>query len=220
MLIWVDKHPELLGLVRLGSTLAAAGAALVAEVVPTLPVPNLDEGSIDAALEMDLDAPIRLCEHKCPRVLPRQAPTLQEVRRMHSNTWRNHEKPPWELCDRRGLCALDCRTDGPWDDIACHYGPYLLCLDLRSGQHAARLNTWMNTAIHPKNTEPHYRQGSHVLPRRLDEANVEGFVASRRCASCIGTYTSSGSVARRTRRSTLPSRTTTVSLLGVGHYGF
>ena len=30
----------------------------------------------------------------------------------------NYEKPPWEFCDRRGLIALDYRTDGCWDDIA------------------------------------------------------------------------------------------------------
>ena len=35
----------------------------------------------------------------------------------------------------------------------------------------------MNTAIHPKDTEPHYRQGPHVLSCRLDEANYRGCVA-------------------------------------------
>ena len=35
----------------------------------------------------------------------------------------------------------------------------------------------MNTAIHPKGTEPHYPQGHHVLSRCLDEANDRGYVA-------------------------------------------
>ena len=83
MLIRVDKYPELLGAVRLASTLDAAGAAVVAELVPTLPVPDVDEGSKDAALEMGLDAPIPLRERKCPGVFPRQAPTLQQQRRMY-----------------------------------------------------------------------------------------------------------------------------------------
>ena len=62
----------------------------------------------------------------------------------------NYEKPPWEFCDRRVVFPLDCRTDSRWDDIARHYGPCLPCLDLLSGKHAARLKSWMNTAIHPK----------------------------------------------------------------------
>ena len=74
MLICVDKHPELLGAVQLASTLAAA-AVVVADLAPTLPAAALDEGSIDAALEMDLDAPIPLSERKCPGVLPWLAPT-------------------------------------------------------------------------------------------------------------------------------------------------
>ena len=71
----------------------------------------------------------------------------------------NYEKPPWEFCDRRGLFALDYRTDGCWDDIAGRYGPYLPCVDLLFGKHADRMNSWMNTAIDPKDREPHYRQG-------------------------------------------------------------
>ena len=39
------------------------------------------------------------------------------------------------------------------------------------------LNTWMNTAIGPKDTELHYRQGPQVLSRRLNEANDRGYVA-------------------------------------------
>ena len=35
----------------------------------------------------------------------------------------------------------------------------------------------MNTAVDPKHTEPHYRQGPHVLSRRLNEANDRGYVA-------------------------------------------
>ena len=35
----------------------------------------------------------------------------------------------------------------------------------------------MNTAIHPKDTEPHYRPAPHVLSRRLDEANERAYVA-------------------------------------------
>ena len=67
MLIRVDKHPELLGAVRLASTLAAACAAAVAELGPILQVPNLD---VDYAMEMDpvLDAAIPLREFKCSAV--------------------------------------------------------------------------------------------------------------------------------------------------------
>ena len=94
----------------------------------------------------------------------------------------NYEKPPWEFCDRRGPFALDCRKDGRWDDLAGRYGPCLPCLDLLSGKHAARLNGWMNTTVDPKDTEPHYRQGPHVLSRRLNKANdrgtwIRGYVA-------------------------------------------
>ena len=32
----------------------------------------------------------------------------------------------------------------------------------------------MNTALDPKDTESHYRQGPHVLSRRLNEANDRG----------------------------------------------
>ena len=47
MLIRVDKHPDLLGTFWLASTLAAAGGAVVAELLPALHVSHLDEGSID-----------------------------------------------------------------------------------------------------------------------------------------------------------------------------
>ena len=79
MLIHVDKHLELLGTSRLASTLVVAATAVVANLAPTLPVAALDEGFIDATLEMDLDIPISLSEHKCPRVLHWQAPTLQQL---------------------------------------------------------------------------------------------------------------------------------------------
>ena len=141
-----------------------------------LQVPNVD---VDSAMEMDLnfDATIPLRERMCPEVLPIQAPTLQQLRRMYPVMRGNYERPPWEFCDRRGLFALDCRTDGGWDDIAGSYGPLVLCLHLLSGKHAARLNSRMNTAIDPKGKEPHHRQGPHVLSRRLNEANDRGCVA-------------------------------------------
>ena len=56
-------------------------------------------------MDLDLDAPIPLRERKCPGVLPSQAPTLQQLRRMYTVMRGNHEKPP---CGRRGLIALDC----------------------------------------------------------------------------------------------------------------
>ena len=129
MLIRVDKHPQLLGAVRLASTLPAAVAAVVAELDPILQVPNLDVHSA-REMDLDLDAPIPLGERKCPGVLPRYAPTLQQLRRMYPVMRGNYEKPPWEFCDRRGLFALDCRIYGRWDDIAGRYGPfvpYLVC---------------------------------------------------------------------------------------------
>ena len=89
----------------------------------------------------------------------------------------NYKKPPWELCDRHGLFALDCRAQARLDGIADRYGPCLPCLDLLSGQHAARLNSSMNTAIRPTETEPHYRQAPHVLSSRLNEANECKYVA-------------------------------------------
>ena len=176
MLIRIDKHPQLLGAVRLASTLAAACAAAISELGPMLHVPNLD---VDYAMEMDpdLDASIPLRERKCPGVLRRQAPTLQQLRRMYPIMRGNYEKPPWELCDRRGLFALDCRADGCWDLIAGRYCPFLPCRDLLSGKHAARLNGWMNTAIDPKGTETHYKHGPHVLSRRPKEANDTRYVA-------------------------------------------
>ena len=202
MLIRVDKHLGLLGAVRVASTLAAASAVAVVQLGP-IHQANLD---VDYAMDMDadLDAVIALRERKCSGVRPRQAPTLQQLRRMYSVRRGSYEKPPSEVCDRRGLFALDCRTDGRWDDIAGRYGPCLLCLDLLSGKHAARLNGWMNTAIDPKGKEPHYRHGAHVLSRRLSEANDTGYMAQDTLGhvhECRRTCTSSGSVARPTRRS-------------------
>ena len=176
MLIRVDKHPQLLGAVRVASTLVAASAAAVVQPGPIPQVPNLD---VDYAMDMDpdLDGAIPPGKRKCPGVLPRQAATLQQLRRMYPVMRGNYEKPPWEFCDRRGLFALDCRTDGRWDDLAGRYGPCLPCLDLLSGKHAARLNGWMNSAVDAKDTEPHYRPGPQVLSRRLNEANHRGYVA-------------------------------------------
>ena len=128
MLICKKKHPELLGAVRLPSTLAAASVAVVAEFVPTLSVLDQDEGSIHAALEMDLDAAIPFSSASGP-AMPG-----------------NCEKQPSQVCDRQGLFALHCRRDNRWDDIARRYSPCLPCPDLRSGKHAARLNSWMNPA--------------------------------------------------------------------------
>ena len=71
-----------------------------------------------------------------------------------------------EFCDRKGLFALDCHTASLSDNVAGQYGPYLPCMDLVSGKHAARLNSSMNTAIQPKDTEPHYQQGPEVLSPR------------------------------------------------------
>ena len=173
MLIRVDKHSQLLGVVRLASILAAAGAPAVAQLGPTLQVPNLD---VDATMEMDLDAPIRLRERNCPGGSPRQAPKLQQLRRMCPVMRGNYEKPPREFCGR-GVFALACCTDGCWDDIAGRCGPCRLCLDLLSGKHAPRLNSSTTTALDPKDTQPHYRQGPRVLFRRLNEANERGHVA-------------------------------------------
>ena len=44
----------------------------------------------------------------------------------------------------------------------------------------ARLNGWMKSAMDPKDTEPHYRHGPHILSRRLNEANDRGYVAQER----------------------------------------
>ena len=45
-------------------------------------------------MDPDLDAAIPLRERKCPRVLPRQAGTLQQLRRMYPVMRGNYEKPP------------------------------------------------------------------------------------------------------------------------------
>ena len=74
-------------------------------------MPNLD---VDYAVEMDpvRDAAIPLRERKCSGVLPRQAPTLQQLRRMYPVMRGKYDKPPREFCDRRALFALHCRIDG------------------------------------------------------------------------------------------------------------
>ena len=123
--------PEILRAARLASTLAAAGAAAVAELGPTFRVPHMD---VDAAMEMDLGAPIPVLER--PGVLPTQTPTLQVLRRMYPVMRGNYVKPAWEYCDRRALFALDSRSF--WDDIAgsmapvyragiCYLGSMRLC---------------------------------------------------------------------------------------------
>ena len=93
MLIRVDKHPQLLGAVQLASTLATACADTIAELGPILQVPNVD---VDYAMEVDpdLDAAIPLRERKCPGVLPRQAPTVQQLRWMYPVMRGNYQKPP------------------------------------------------------------------------------------------------------------------------------
>ena len=60
-------------------------------------------------MDPDVDAPIPLRERKCPGVLPRQAPTVQQLRRMYPVMRGNYKKPPCEFCDRQGLFAVDCR---------------------------------------------------------------------------------------------------------------
>ena len=52
-----------------------------------------DEGSIQAKLMMDLDVLIPLREHRCIGVLPREAPTLQQVRWVSPIMRGNYEKP-------------------------------------------------------------------------------------------------------------------------------
>ena len=90
-------------------------------------------------MDLDLGTPIPPRECKCPGVLPRRAPTLQQLRWMYPVMRGNYEKPPWEFCDRRALFATDCHTDGRWDDTAGRYGPCVPCLGLLSGKHAVRL---------------------------------------------------------------------------------
>ena len=141
-------------------------------------MPDLDEGSIDAALKMELDALIPMRNRKPPGVLPRHAPTLQQLRQMYPVMRSTYEKPPWEFCDRRGLFALDCRADGRWDDIACRYGPNLPCLDLLSGKHAAWLHTWMNTAIHPNDRIN--GKGPMCCPTAWTRATSGGMLPRRR----------------------------------------
>ena len=218
MLIRGDNHPELLGAVPLPPTWdAAAATAALTEFVPNHPVTHLDEGSIDSVLEMDLDAPIPLRKRKCPGVLPRQAATLQQLRRMYPVMRANYEKPPWEFCDRRWLLALDCRTDGHWGDLARRYGPCPRCHDLLSGKHAAGLNSLMNTAINPKDTAPHYRQGPHVLSRCLHDVNDRGYVAEK----TLGQLREDLHKFRQrceTYKALIVA--TTVPLLGVGQHAF
>ena len=93
MLIRVDRLAQLLGAVRVASTLAAASSAAVVRLGSIPQVPNLE---IDYAMDMDpdLDAAITLRERKCPGVLPRQAGTLQQLRRMYPVMRGNYEKPP------------------------------------------------------------------------------------------------------------------------------
>ena len=93
MLTRVDRHPQVLGAVRVASTLAAASAAAVVRLRPISEVPNLD---VDYRMDMDpdLDAAIPLRERKCLGVLPRQAGTLQQLRWMYPVMRGNYEKPP------------------------------------------------------------------------------------------------------------------------------
>ena len=154
MMIRVDKHPQLLGAVRLASTLAASSAAAVAELGPILQMPNLD---VDDAMEMDPypDAAIPLRERKCPGVPPRQACTLQQLRWMYPVHARQLREATWGVL--RPPRAIRPGWPHRWslDDMEGRYGPCLPCLDLLPGKYAARLNNWMNTAIDPKDTEPH-----------------------------------------------------------------
>ena len=101
MLFRVDKHPQLLGAVRVASTLAAASAAAIVRLGPTPQVPNED---VDYAMDMDPDlyAVIPPRERKCPGVLPRQAGTLQQLRRMYPVMRGNYGKPPWEFATAEG----------------------------------------------------------------------------------------------------------------------
>ena len=89
----------------------------------------------------------------------------------------HYEKRHWEFCGLRRLFHVDCPTDGRWDDIAGRYGPCLPRRDLLSGKHAARLNSWLNTVIHPNHRVPRYGQGLHGLSRFLNEATDRKYIA-------------------------------------------
>ena len=91
--------------------------------MPAHPAVAYGEGSLHTALMMDFDVPNSLGEGKCPGLRPGQAPTLQHRGQMYPVMRESYEKPPWDLCDRRGLLALDCGTDAHWDDITGRYGP-------------------------------------------------------------------------------------------------
>ena len=93
----------------------------------------------------------------------------------------------------------------------------------------------MNTVIHPKDTEPHYWQGPHVLSGRLDKANDRGYFAHKtlgqlhedlrkfrqRCETDKALAVAI-TIVRCCHHdcSLLPSRMTIVPLLGVGQHGF
>ena len=140
MLIRAEGHPYPLGAVRLAATSAAPTATVVAHLAFTNPVVAHDGGSIDATLTMDVESPIPLSKRKCLVVSPKQAPTLQQLRRMDPVMRWNYEKPPQNFCDRRGLFSLGCRADGCWDHIADCYVPYLPCLDFLFARRIARMN--------------------------------------------------------------------------------
>ena len=68
----------------------------------------------------------------------------------------NYEKPPWEFHDRPGLFALDCRTDGHWDDRAGRYGTLSAVPAFAIRGACCQLNNWLTTTIQPQDMEPHY----------------------------------------------------------------
>ena len=57
------------------------------------------------------------------------------------------------------------------------YGLCLSCLELRIGKCASKLKGWMDNAMQPTATEPHYRTALVVTVDRLNEGNDNKLVA-------------------------------------------
>ena len=81
---------------------------------------------MDAALEIHLDTPILLSARVSVPPWFLGSPPHCSSCGGGTPSWGNYEKSPCEFCDRRGLFAVHCRTDGCLGDIAGRYGPVWL----------------------------------------------------------------------------------------------
>ena len=166
----VNKTPLLRAAASAGGAWAASAMVALAHLGPDLE-PSTTNDCLDAQLEL----PRPNSGHDCPGVLPKQVTTLPQLSRMYPIMHSTYEQPPWEFRDSRGAWSRlggEAKHAGmrSWMHTV-HASPY------RTGKWFSKLKRWMDIAMQPTATKPHYRIAPAVLADRLNEANDNKWVA-------------------------------------------